>query len=285
MAKFIVREEVEPQLEEPVEDQQVDEPDEVVDDQQAEEEGDEPAQAPSELVVTLGKDELDETKAPGWVKGLRDQNRQLQRELREARQRLNSQVPTTPALGPKPTLEECGWDSTIYEAKLAEWLDTKKATDESTARQQQAAKTQEQAWQGKLATYQSAKTRLGVNDFEDAEAMVSNSLDTIKQGIIVSGAKDAALMIYALGKNPAKLKELAAISDPVEFAFTVARMEAQMKVNSKRPATAPESRLTGDSRPSGTVNSQLERLRAEALKTNDYTKVNAYKAKLRQGKK
>jgi hypothetical protein len=284
MAKFVVREETPVEQEEPAiedQEQEVEEEDEDEDGQVEEDQSD-----PETLVVTIGDDESEDDKsAPGWVKDVRKQNRQLQRELREARQLLNSQaLGVTPTLGPKPTLEACDYDTPKYEIELAKWLEVKKTTDEVAARKASEVKTQEQNWQTKLATYQGAKTKLGVNDFEDIEAVVSNTLDVIQQGIIISGAKDASLVIYALGKNPAKAKELAAIKDPVEFAFAVARMEAQMKVNGKRPATAPEAKVVGSSSPSGTVNSQLERLRAEAAKTGDYTKINAYKSKLRSKK-
>jgi len=84
-------------------------------------------------------------------------------------------------------------------------------------------------------------------------------------------------LVYALGKNPTKAAALGAIKDPVEFAFAVARLEAQLKVSEKKPATPPETRVTGNGRVSGAVDATLERLRAEAERTGDYTKVSAYK--------
>ena len=95
---------------------------------------------------------------------------------------------------------------------------------------------------------------------------------------MVQGAKNPALVVYALGKNPAKAKELASISDPVKFAFAVANLEAQLKVTPRKPKPEPERVLSGSSRAiSGTVDSQLERLREEAARTGDMSKVMAYK--------
>jgi hypothetical protein len=74
-----------------------------------------------------------------------------------------------------------------------------------------------------------------VPNFEDAEGVVQETLSKPQQAIIVQGAKNPALVIYALGNNPTKARELARISNPVEFAFAVANLEAQLKVNRKTP--------------------------------------------------
>jgi hypothetical protein len=63
----------------------------------------------------------------------------------------------------------------------------------------------------------------------------------------------------------------------VKFAFAVARLEKELKVTNRRAAPAPERIVQGTGRASGTVDSTLERLRAEAEKTGNYTKVLQYK--------
>ena len=236
----------------------------------------------NEITVSLGEpDESDEKlQAPTWVKSIRKQNREMARELRDARKKINElSVQKEPVLGPKPTLETSDYDADKFEQALESWHEQKRKADEREAKKDADVKAADQKYQGKLAAYTQAKGALGASDFDDAEAIVVDLLDPVQQGIIVHGAKDAALLIYALGKNEAKTRELAAIKDPVEFAFAVARLEGQMKVTSKKPVTRPEERVSGDSRPSGTVDSALDRLRAEATKTGDYTKVLAYKRK------
>ena len=89
------------------------------------------------------------------------------------------------------------------------------------------------------------------------------------------------MVIYALGKNVKKAQALAAIEDPIEFAFAISDLEKDLKVTKRKTAPAPEKTVRGNAAVSGTVNSQLERLRAEAEKTGNYTKVAAYKAQLR----
>jgi inosine/xanthosine triphosphate pyrophosphatase family protein len=110
-------------------------------------------------------------------------------------------------------------------------------------------------------------------------------LNQTQQGIIVQGADDPALLVYALGKNPKKLQELSSISDPVDFAFKLAKLEAQLKVTNKK-APSPETRVKGAKTgvSSGSSDKVLERLRNEADKTGDYTKVLSYKKKLQNTK-
>ena len=133
----------------------------------------------------------------------------------------------------------------------------------------------------KLNSYSKAKTELKVKDFDDAEATVQETLNSTQQGIILQGAENPALLVYALGKNPKKAKELASITDPVKYAFAVAKLETQLKVTNRKAAPPPEKTVRGTGPVSGTVDSQLERLRADAEKTGDYSKVMAYKRQKR----
>ncbi len=223
--------------------------------------------------------------APAWVRELRRRERELQREVRELR--AKAQAPQQgetkpPALGAKPKLEDHDYDAEKFEAALAAWFERKRQADEHAAKQKQAEEQQKQAWQARLDAYGKAKASLRVRDYDDAEASVTESLSVTQQGIIVSGSENPALVTYAIGKDPAKLKELAAISDPVKFAFAVAKLETQLKVNPRKPAAAPEVIVKSTTRLAGGSHDQvLERLYEEADKTGDRTKVIAYKAKLR----
>jgi len=237
----------------------------------------------NEVVVTIGEEkpaEDDPEKAPGLVNKLRKLVRERERELREVRRKLNDGAPQKePELGPEPTLSDHGYDEDKFKAATKKWIEDKIKSDERKAKADQEAKIADEAWQSKLSTYQQAKTTLGATDFEETEAIVLDLLDTVQQGIIVQGAKDPAIIVYALGKNEAKAKELAAIKNPVDFAFAIARMEGQVKVAGKRPTTQPEGRISGNGQTSGALGSTLEKLRSEASRTGDYSKVLAYKNK------
>jgi hypothetical protein len=243
------------------------------------------------VVVTIGEEspptEDDQTQAPEWVRELRKTNREDKKRIRELEEQLRATKGDgvkTVALGPKPTLEAHDYDAEKYEAALATWYEQKRAVDEQNAKAQAEADAQEKAWQAKLDSYGKAKSELKVKDFEDAELMAQEVLSTTQQGIILQGSENPALVIYALGKNPAKLKELAALNDPVKYAFAVAKLETQLKVT-QRKAPPPERTIQGTGRVSGTVDSTLERLRAEAEKSGDYTKVVQYRKQLKQKQK
>jgi desulfoferrodoxin (superoxide reductase-like protein) len=244
-----------------------------------------------EVIVSIGEEAPppeEQTHAPEWVRELRKTNRELQRQNRELQGKLQStaQTETKPVvLGKKPSLEEHDYDADKFEAALADWFDRKRQADEANAKQEAEVMNQQKAWQAKLDGYGKAKAELRVKDFEDAEAVAQELFNITQQGVVLQGADNPALVIYALGKNPKKAKELSDIKDPVKFAFAVAKLEKELKVTNRRAAPPPERIVSGTGRVSGAVDSTLERLRAEAEKTGNMTKVIQYKAQKRAASK
>lgn len=236
-----------------------------------------------DVVVSIGEEsppQEEEARAPEWVRELRKANREKERKIRELEAKLNATATETKpvALGPKPTLESCDYDSDEYEQKLANWYDRKREADAAEAEAEAQRDAEAKAWQEKLVSYEKAKASLKVRDYEDAEAFALDTFNVTQQGIVLQGSDNPALIIYALGKNTKRAKELASITDPVKFAFAVAKLETQLKVTNRKAAAAPERTITtGGGRLSGAVDSTLERLREEALKTGDLSKVMAYK--------
>jgi len=236
------------------------------------------------VVVTIGEEapppEEEETeRAPEWVRDLRKQYREEKRRNKELQEQLAATTGATKVaeLGQKPTLEAADYDTERYEKELAAWYDRKRKHDEAEAARQAEAETAEREWKQKLEGYQSAKATLKVRDYDDAEEVVQDAFTVTQQGMILQGADNPALLVYALGKNPKRAKELASIKDPVKFAFAVARLETQLKVTKRKASSKPEPTISGTGRPSGSVDSTLERLRKDAEKTGDYSKVYAYK--------
>lgn len=256
-----------------------------------------PAEAPEqedegdEVIVSIGEpppqddEEAPQESAPDWVRELRKNYRELQREKRELEQKLKAtQAPAPrPTLGPKPTLEGCDYDAEKYESDLERWYEQKRAADTEVAKLQAARQAEEQEWQAKLQGYAKARTQLKVRDFEDAEHTVLEALNETQQGIILAGCKNPAMVVYAIGKNPGKAKELAAIQDPVKYAFAVAELEGQLKV-STRKAPPPERTISGSGPLSGSVDQTLDRLRKEAERTGDYSKVMRYRSEIKKRK-
>lgn len=244
-----------------------------------------------DFVVTINGEAPDpedeeEARAPHWVRDLRKQYREEKRRAKELEQKLaqmeRGSAPAAQPLGPKPTLEAADYDTERYEKDLAAWYEKKRRHDERQISIQAEQQAVQKEWEKKLESYHSSKADLKVKDYELAEDVVQDTLSVMQQGMIVQGAENPALVVYALGKNPKKAKELASITDPVKFAFAVAKLETNLKVTSRKASAKPEKKVSsGTGRPSGSVDSTLERLRAEAERTGDYSKVFQYKKQKR----
>lgn len=260
----------------------------------SEDEGQESSEsAEDEVIISIG-DEVVSTpedeatsKAPAWVKELRKTSRDDKKRIRELEEKLKGAMPASaeriavPTL--KPNLEEFDYDTDAYDTALEAWLDNKKAIVAQKAKAEEEAKKANDAWQDTVKAYTQAKTALKVNDFDEAEENVLQTLSQVQQGIIIQAAENPALVIYALGKNVKKAQELALITDPVKYAFAVAKLETQLKVTSNtKSAPPPERSVKGSGAISSTIDSHLERLRADAAKSGDYSKVAAYKLSKRK---
>lgn len=240
----------------------------------------EDSQESAELVVTIGDEpaEAEEEKAPTWVKELRKKNREDQKRIRELEDLLKAREPEKQALGKKPSLSDpdIDYDAEKFEAAFEAWKEQKRKADEEELAKKRAQEDQQKAWQARLNDYSEKKAALKVSDYDDAESTVTDTLDATQQGIIVQYAKSPELVVYALGKNPSKLKALAEIKDPIEFAFAARDLERDLKVQKKSPP-APEKTVKGNAPNTSAVGSTLDKLRAEAEKTGDYSKVLQYK--------
>lgn len=239
-----------------------------------------------EVIVSIGEEtppQEQEQRAPEWVRELRKSHRELQRQNRELQAKLETtQTETKPAvLGSKPTLESHDYDSDKYEAALSDWFERKREVDQQVQQAKRVEEETKQAWQAKLDAYGKAKADLRVKDFDDAEMAIQEVFDVTQQGVVLQGAENPALLVYALGKNPKRAKELADIKDPVKFAFAVAKLETQLKVTNRKAAPPPERAVKGTGSLSGAVDSTLDKLREEAAKTGNMSKVIAYKQQLR----
>lgn len=239
----------------------------------------EPAPEPEgEVVIQIGDEEpeAEPEQAPEWVRELRKRDRENQKRIKELEAQLHKE-PETPALPAKPKLDDFDYDTEAFEAALEGWYETKRAVDAKAQEAERAQKAAQDAWNAKVAAYQEAKTKTTFADYDDAEAFVQDTFDVTQQGLLIKVAKDAPTLVYALGKNPKKAAELAAIKDYAEFVAEAVRLETSVKTT-RKPATAPEKTVTV---PTGlgvtAADNTLERLREEAAKTGDFSKVMAYK--------
>jgi hypothetical protein len=259
----------------------------IVDDSDSQDHGDDDSDNDSqdhgddeEVVVTVAGEsptpEDEEAKhAPAWVRELRKQHREAQKRIKELEKQVAPQnaAPSVPKLGPKPTLEDCDYDPEVFEQRYEAWQSDRRKVEEieRQAKEQQAAYEREA--QERFAEYTKRKQSLGVRDFDDAEAEFSTVFTQDQAGLMLQGAEAPELLVYYLGKNPAKAKELASISDPVKFAFKVAKLEATLKIDKRKPATTPEKVVSGTGKKTGTLQERLEAAERAAEKTGDRSEV------------
>lgn len=218
--------------------------------------------------------------APAWLKDLRKEHRAVVRELRElkAEKAAASHVnEPKQEIGPRPKMSDpdIDFDEEVFDRKLDAWHQRK---TEIEGRERDARAQQERAeteWKTKVETHQKAAAALRVPDYEEAADVVRGSFNEIQQAILLE-ADNSALLAYAIGKRPAKAKELASISNPVKFAMALAKLETQVKTQPKKTAPAPETRVRASAPVSGAVDSKLAKLMEEADRTGDRTKVAAY---------
>lgn len=235
------------------------------------------------LVLDLSGDEPDDE--PVGIRNLRNRVKELTAKVKE----YEKTIPATQAdeLPPEPELEDFDYDTAAFKQAHSQWVRKSLDHEKRQAEAQEMAQRAEQRWQTRLSYYDEAKEKLAVQDYDDAEAVVSEMFtkpfpgiraDDVRIGIIKQGAKDPAALVYALAKNPAKAKELAEIDDPVEFAWKAATLEAKMTITRSGSKPAPERKMGGTvPGVAGALDNTLERLRAEAEKTGDYSKVMRYK--------
>jgi hypothetical protein len=242
------------------------------------------------LVVQIGdeapEDDTDEdgNPLPKWGKELRRISRQKDAEIKELKRALAvKENPALPSLGEKPRIDDpdIDYDADLFEQRILEYNDRKRKIDEDRLNAEKQQEQAQQSWQAKVSSYNEAKVKAPYADFDEAEAFVTDMFDVTQQGLLIKVAKDAPTLVYALGKNPKKAAELAAIKDYAEFVAEAVRVEMNVKT-SRKPATSPERTVSVPTVPGvSSTDNTLERLREDAAKTGDFSKVMAYKRSMR----
>lgn len=248
---------------------------------------------------SLGSEEADDdapledgTPAPQFVKDLRTKAREDARKLRElAAENAALRVAVTPkepaaiVVGDKPTLEACEYDAEKFAAETLAWDGRKRQAEEAEKKRGEAQKATQDAYTKRLEAYKTGAATLKVTDFDAAEKAVEGVLSNLQQSILIKHAKNAALLVYALGKDAAKLKQLGGITDPVEFGIQAALLEKEIKTV-KKSEFKPEGRVGGGgSGALATGATALDKARAKAADTGDFTEVHRLRKEQKAAKK
>lgn len=257
------------------------------------EEPEEPAaeEESEELVITLGDEappEVDPAEDTPVIRTMRQRLRELNRENAQLKAAKVQEVPAQPAVqdpGPPPKIADYDYDDEKHAEAVASWAAKKAAAEAAKAEQAKQAKAEQDAWLNRVQGYEQAKKALKVPNFADAEDNVLQSLSVAQQGLLLK-AKEPEKLVYVLGTNPKRLQALAQVKDPVDFVYAVAELKQEIKVQQRKKPPVPERVPNRGSAAGFSASSnQLEKLREEAARTGDFSKVVAYKASLKAAQK
>lgn len=129
---------------------------------------------------------------------------------------------------------------------------------------------------------------LGAKDYEETEDKAIEMLGKSTVNHIISATDKSHLVLYYLGKNPAKAEALAELVErnPVRAMMEVGRLEAELNVQKKakstNPTPDPDEPLEGGTPSAGHVHAlqkQLDAARAKVGKGGDMNEVLAIKRK------
>lgn len=221
-----------------------------------------------EVEVTFGDPSDDEAQesegesdedASSVIRNMRKREREKDRKLRQAERELEqlrkAQLPQTavPELPPKPTLESCDWDEQEFEKKLIDWQKAAGEVEKAKAQQQEQQQALIREAEAKRTAYRENAKKLKAKDFADAEEEVVSIFDQTRQSVLLEAADNPALLVYALGKNPAQLERLSKITNLAKFAAELGKLEKDLKVSKPTKPAPADTNLRSNAAPSSSL--------------------------------
>lgn len=248
-----------------------------------------------EVVLKVGEEEIPPAEeAKPWVKELRKKFKDQSQEL--ARLRSGQPAPVAgnslpPAPGAKPKINDpdIDYDPDKLALALEKWYEASNKHNDAKRRLEAAQEEEQRSWQSRVAKYNEVGKSLGFADFEDCEAAALTILSDVQQKVIVGYAESeekAALIMYAIGRNPSMAQELAKIDDPIRFAMAINDLQRKLVMIKRKPGTKPEPTLPASATSASAAlageDKKLIELREEAARTGSMDKLLAYQRQQRQ---
>jgi len=230
-------------------------------------EGDEPAEEDSGNTV---------------IRSLREKTREQARLIKELQDKVK---PEPNQIGPKPTLESCGYDEDEKDRQLIEWHERKSKAEREAEAKAEAARKAQETWADRVTTFETKAKEL-VPNFADIAASVGDHFGDDEQGNIAKAIliyADDPRLVAALNASPAALAKLVAMkNDPTALAIAIGELKGKIKAMPRASAPPPEKITRGGAPTNNATDKELERLEKEAERTRDLSAVFSYKRKMRQ---
>lgn len=234
--------------------------------EEVETKGEQAEEQPDEYSLRVGDEEIsltgedddhvDGQPAPQWVKDLRKNNREKDKELRELRRQLE-QVQSRPAeqqpqqqtdvIPPKPTLESCDYDEEAFETALTDWHEKKGRAEQSKQQQERQQQEYQQRFQQRMEAHKQRAAKLPVKDYQEMEEIVRAEVPDLHKEILIHCADEGSeLIAYGLGKSQQLRQRVAAETDPIRAAFLLGQISKQVSLAPKpKKAIKPEPEVRG----------------------------------------
>ena len=201
-------------------------------------------------------DHVDGQPAPQWVKDLRKNNREKDKELRELRRQLE-QVQSRPAeqqpqqqtdvIPPKPTLESCEYDEAAFEQAMTDWHEKKSRAEQQMQQKERQQQEYQQRFQQRVEAHKQRAAKLPVKDYQEMEEIVRAEVPDLHKEILIHCADEGSeLIAYGLGKSQQLRQRVAAETDPIRAAFLLGQISKQVSLAPKpKKAIKPEPEVRG----------------------------------------
>lgn len=201
-------------------------------------------------------DHVDGQPAPQWVKDLRKNNREKDKELRELRRQLE-QVQSRPTeqqpqqqtdvIPPKPTLESCEYDEAAFEQAMTDWHEKKSRAEQQMQQKERQQQEYQQRFQQRVEAHKQRAAKLPVKDYQEMEEIVRAEVPDLHKEILIHCADEGSeLIAYGLGKSQQLRQRVAAETDPIRAAFLLGQISKQVHLAPKpKKAIKPEPEVRG----------------------------------------
>lgn len=123
--------------------------------------------------------------------------------------------------------------------------------------------------QQKAANYMQRVKALKVAGYQDAEQAVREDVPVHIQDMILLESEKPEIVVLALGRNAELRKQLAEATNPVAIGRLLERIESKARIMPKAKTTAATTPTVKGS--NGAVINNLDKLKARALETGDWT--------------
>ena len=224
-------------------------------------------EAPAEEVAFVfdGDDVGESDDGNTVIRTLREKTREQARLIKELQEKVK---PEPDQIGPKPTLESCGYDEDIFAQAVVEWNGKKSEAERAEQAKAESARKAQETWANRVTTFE-AKAKQMVPNFNDIAASVADHFGDDEQGNIAKAIliyADDPRLVSALNASPAALAKLVALkNDPTALAIAVGELKGKIKAMPKGSAPPPEKVSRGGAPTNNTSDKELERLEREAV--------------------